>query len=88
MQYAGSCSSLEKKCIANAGDCVENYCFVAENFLYHKSVIVLLLAAVVSMGINRRHYFRNDPHMIKWVAQDVTRCLYGAVPERYFKEQY
>ena len=42
-----------KKCIVNGSDYDEKQCF-AENFL---SVIVPLVSIVVTMEINRRHYF-------------------------------
>jgi len=47
-----------QKCIAHSGACVEKYCLVAENSLSDR-VIVLAVFVVVSMKINRRHYFQS-----------------------------
>ena len=42
-----------RKCIANGGDYLEKECFVAKNLLF--------VSVVVSMEINREHYFRSGP---------------------------
>ena len=47
------------KCITNGGDCGEKYCSVAKNLL-DQAVTVLTVSAIVSMDINRRHYFQSD----------------------------
>jgi len=38
---------------------LKKYCFVAENLLY-PSVILFFAVVVVSVEINRRHYFQSD----------------------------
>jgi len=47
----------QQKCIATGGVYVEKQCFVAKNLLYHIDV-------VVSMKINRRHYFWSNLHIL------------------------
>jgi len=44
--------------LANNGECVGKYCFVAETL--SNSITVLFASTVVSMEINKRHYFRSD----------------------------
>ena len=48
------------KCIGNGGDYVEKSCFVGENLLYQ----MMLVAALVSMGINRKQYFQSSLCML------------------------
>ena len=42
VQHADCCSSLEKKCIVNDDDCVEEQCFVTEIFLYQTVLLCSL----------------------------------------------
>jgi len=42
--------------MASGGDYAEKQCFVAENLLY-QTVLLCFVSVVVSMEINRRHYF-------------------------------
>ena len=53
-----------QKCIANGGDYIEKQCFVTENSLHQNRVIVLPVPVVVSMEINRRHYFSSNLHTL------------------------
>jgi len=48
------------KCIANGGACVEKIVFCNWEFALSKSVFVLFVSIVVSMEINRRHYFLSN----------------------------
>jgi len=53
-----------QKFIANGGDYVDEECFVAENL--SNSIIVPLVSvvsAVISVEINRRHYFLINLHI-------------------------
>ena len=52
-----------QKCIANGGDYVEKECFGAENFLYQVT-LVLFVSVVVSMEINKKHYFWSNLHIM------------------------
>ena len=51
-----------QKCILNSCDYVEKQHFVAKNLL-SISVVVFFVSVVVSMKINRRHYFRIYLHI-------------------------
>lgn len=50
---------LRQKYLASGGKYAERYCFVAE-FSLSNSVILLFVFVVVSLKINRRHYFQRD----------------------------
>ena len=63
VRQAGSCSSLEKY-IANVVNNVEHEFFCSWEFALSNSVITLFVFVVVSMEINRRHYFWSDLHNI------------------------
>jgi len=47
------------KCTAIGGDYVNKMVFCSQEFALSNSVIVLFVSIVVSMEINRRHYFRS-----------------------------
>jgi len=48
-----------QKNIANGSEYVEKYRVVAENLLY-QIVSLCYLSVIVSMEINRKHYFQSD----------------------------
>ena len=50
------------KFIDNGGDYAEKQCFFLGEFALSSSVIVLSLSTVVSMEINRKHYFQRVLH--------------------------
>jgi len=50
-----------QKCIASSGDYLEKYCCCRE-FSLSSSPLVLFVSVVVSVSINRRHYFQSNLH--------------------------
>jgi len=59
---SASCSiHCQSKCRATGGDYVEKQSFVAENLL-HQVVLLYFVSVVVSVEINRRHYFQSNLH--------------------------
>lgn len=53
-------------CINSTGsDCVEKIVFCSWEFALSSSVVVHVVSAVVSMEINRRHYFQSNIHIFK-----------------------
>jgi len=54
------CWQKKKKSTANGSNYIEKECFVASP---PNSAIVLFVSAVVSMEINRRHYFCSNIHI-------------------------
>ena len=48
-----------RNCIADGGDYVEKWCFVAENLLYQIVLLYSFASLAVSMEPNRRHYFQS-----------------------------
>lgn len=51
---------LSKKDVVNDVDNIESYCFVAEKLICQIVLLCSVVSAVISMGINRRHYFCGD----------------------------
>ena len=69
-----------KKCIANGGDYAEKNVFCSWEFALSNSVIVLFVPVVVSIGMNRRHYFWRSLHAL-WCFSDFSFPLnYSTLP--------
>ena len=56
-----------QKCMVSVGDFVEKWYFVVGEFALSHSIIVSLYLLVVSIEINRRHYFQSDLHTFLFI---------------------
>ena len=68
-----------QKCIANGGSCWKIVFPVAENLLY-QSLVVLFLCIVVSMEINRRHYFQREIYIYIHICNATSQLIKRKVP--------
>ena len=55
------------KCMVSVGDFVEKWYFVVGEFALSHSIIVSLYLLVVSIEINRIHYFQSDLHTFLFI---------------------
>jgi hypothetical protein len=71
-----------RKCISSGGDCVKKIVFCSQEFALLNSVTMLSVSVVVSMEINRRHYFQSDPHIIGYLEAILKRGTSNTVNPR------
>ena len=57
-----ACVHCWPKCIGNGGEYIEKQCFVTENLIY-QIASSYSVSSVVSMEINRRHYFQSNLYL-------------------------
>ena len=76
-----------QKCRAAASDHVEKRHFVAENFLFRRALLCSLCLVVVSMEINRMHYFwSNLDTRLKFISIAHNRVYFPGTKQWRIKE--